>query len=36
VDDWQTVAARLEEMDPLRWGPVGTLDDGSPSADANP
>ena len=27
VEDWQTVAARLETMDPLRWGPVAPLDD---------
>jgi hypothetical protein len=27
VEDWRTLAARLEEMDPLRWGPVAPLDD---------
>ena len=27
VEDWKAAAARLEEMNPLRWGPVAPLDE---------
>jgi hypothetical protein len=27
VEDWEEAAARLEEMNPFRWGPVASLDD---------